>query len=39
MNFWDTGEPYPGPDDEYTAGNGSMMHLTPVTLFFMNDPL
>lgn len=37
--FADTGEPYPGPDDEYSAGNGSLMRLAPVPLFFMSNPL
>lgn len=39
MNFWDTGKPYPGPDHEHSAGNGSLMRLAPVPLFFLGDPL
>lgn len=39
MKFWDTGEPYPGPDHELSAGNGSLMRLAPVPLFFRSDPL
>lgn len=39
MTFQETGEPYPGPDHEFSAGNGSLMRLSPVPLFFMNDPL
>jgi ADP-ribosylglycohydrolase len=37
--FEKTGEPYPGPDSEYSAGNGSLMRLAPVPLFFMSQPL
>lgn len=37
--FAETGEPYPGPDDEYSAGNGSLMRLAPVPLFYILDPL
>ena len=33
-----TGEPYPGPSDERTAGNGSLMRLAPVPLFYAADP-
>lgn len=36
--FAETGEPYPGPDDKYSAGNGSLMRLAPVPLFYMSDP-
>lgn len=36
--FEDTGNPYPGLDDEYAAGNGSLMRLAPVPLFYMSDP-
>lgn len=39
MTFQDTGKPYPGPDHEFSAGNGSLMRLAPVPLFFMKDPL
>lgn len=37
--FARTGEPYPGPDDEYSAGNGSLMRLAPVPLFYISQPL
>lgn len=30
MTFQDTGKPYPGPDHEFSAGNGSLMRLAPV---------
>src|SRR5947209_4302121 len=33
-----TNEPYPGPTDSYSAGNGSIMRLAPVPLFFARDP-
>ncbi|HHX99825.1 MAG TPA: ADP-ribosylglycohydrolase family protein [Methanothermobacter sp.] len=36
--FEDTGEPYPGPDHERSAGNGSLMRLAPIPLFYMSDP-
>lgn len=39
MNFAETGEPYSGPDHEYSAGNGSLMRLAPVPLFYMSNPL
>lgn len=39
MTFQETGNPYPGPDHEFSAGNGSLMRLAPVPLFFMKDPL
>ncbi len=38
-HFAEMGEPYPGPDDEYSAGNGSLMRLAPVPLFFISNPL
>jgi len=31
-------EPWSGSTDEYSAGNGSIMRLAPVPLFFANDP-
>ena len=37
--FEETGEPYPGPENEYSAGNGSLMRLAPVPLFYMSNPL
>ncbi len=36
--FAKTGEPYPGPTGEHTAGNGSLMRLAPVALFFAAEP-
>jgi ADP-ribosylglycohydrolase len=39
MTFEETGEPYPGPDHEFSAGNGSLMRLAPVPIFFMSNPL
>ncbi len=38
MRFKETRSPYCGPTDEYTAGNGSLMRLAPVPLFYANDP-
>jgi ADP-ribosyl-[dinitrogen reductase] hydrolase len=38
MRFKETRDPYCGPTDEYTAGNGSLMRLAPVPLFYANDP-
>ena len=36
--FERTHEPYCGPTDQRTAGNGSLMRLAPVPLFFANTP-
>lgn len=36
--FERTGDPWPGPDDPRTAGNGSLMRLAPVPLFFARRP-
>jgi len=38
MTFKETGEPYPGPKDELSAGNRSLMRLAPIPLFFMSYP-
>jgi ADP-ribosyl-[dinitrogen reductase] hydrolase len=38
MIFEETGESYPGPENEYSAGNGSLMRLSPVPLFYMSNP-
>jgi len=35
--FEHTGEPYSGSENSYSAGNGSIMRLAPVPLFFAND--
>jgi ADP-ribosyl-[dinitrogen reductase] hydrolase len=37
--FLRTHEPYAGPTDPQSAGNGSLMRLAPVPLFFCGDPL
>jgi ADP-ribosylglycohydrolase len=36
--FEQTGDPFSGPLDPHTAGNGSLMRLAPVPLFFFLDP-
>ncbi len=36
--FVRTNDPIAGPIDEYSAGNGSLMRLAPVPLFFAADP-
>jgi ADP-ribosylglycohydrolase len=36
--FEETGEPYAGSTDPQTAGNGSLMWLAPVPMFFASDP-
>jgi ADP-ribosyl-[dinitrogen reductase] hydrolase len=33
-----TGDPYSGSTDPFSAGNGSLMRLAPVPIFFANDP-
>jgi ADP-ribosylglycohydrolase len=33
-----SGEPFSGPTDPRSAGNGSLMRLAPVPLFFASDP-
>jgi ADP-ribosyl-[dinitrogen reductase] hydrolase len=38
MRFERTDEPYSGSADKYSAGNGSIMRLAPVPLFFASDP-
>lgn len=38
MKFERSGAPYPGPSGEYTAGNGSLMRLAPVAMFYANEP-
>ena len=37
-HFESTGEPLSGSTDPYSAGNGSIMRLAPVPLFFASDP-
>lgn len=36
--FRETGEPYPGPTGEHRAGNGSLMRLAPVPMYYTDDP-
>ena len=38
MRFEADGEPYTGGTEPYEAGNGSIMRLAPVPMFFANDP-
>lgn len=37
-HFKQTGEPFAGPTDRYSAGNGSIMRLAPAPLFFARHP-
>lgn len=37
--FEETREPFCGPEDPLTAGNGSIMRLAPVPMFYANDPV
>ncbi len=37
--FQQTGEPFSGPSDPYSAGNGSIMRLAPVPMFYAHDPV
>ena len=36
--FEETGDPYSGPSDDGTAGNGSLMRVAPVALYYANEP-
>ena len=36
--YRDTGEPFAGSTDPYSAGNGSLMRLAPAPLFFASEP-
>lgn len=36
--FLSTGDPFAGSVDAYSAGNGSLMRLAPVPLFYARDP-
>jgi ADP-ribosyl-[dinitrogen reductase] hydrolase len=38
MHFKKTGEPYAGSTSPRSAGNGSIMRLAPVTLFYAQEP-
>ena len=37
-SFEDTGDPYSGSADPYSAGNGSLMRLAPVPMFYASSP-
>lgn len=38
VKFTQTGEPFSGPTHPQTAGNGSIMRLAPIPLFYRDDP-
>lgn len=38
LDFAKHGNPYAGPTDPYTAGNGSLMRLAPIPIRFRKDP-
>lgn len=38
QRFIETGEPFAGSTDQYTAGNGSIMRLAPVAMFYAAHP-
>ena len=38
-HFKDTGDPYCGSTDPFSAGNGSLMRLAPVPMFYASDPV
>ena len=38
MRYRNTGDPWAGSTDTYSAGNGSLMRLAAVPLFFARDP-
>ncbi|MEW6010338.1 MAG: ADP-ribosylglycohydrolase family protein [Euryarchaeota archaeon] len=35
-HFADTQEPYSGPDHKYSAGNGSLMRIAPIPIYFFS---
>jgi len=37
-SFLKTGNPFSGPSDSYSAGNGSLMRLAPVPIFYAGNP-
>lgn len=39
ITFEITHDPYSGPSHEFSAGNGSLIRLAPVQLFFNTNPL
>jgi len=38
LAFLQTGNPFSGPTDPRTAGNGALMRLAPVPMFYVGDP-
>jgi ADP-ribosylglycohydrolase/protein-tyrosine phosphatase len=38
LRYQKTGEPFAGSIDAFSAGNGSLMRLAPIPLFFASDP-
>lgn len=38
MDFRTSGNPYSGPSHKYDAGNGSIMRLAPIPMFYADDP-
>lgn len=38
MEFQSSRNPYSGPSDKYDAGNGSIMRLAPVPMFYAHEP-
>lgn len=38
-NFLESGNPYAGSTDPYAAGNGSLMRLAPIPLFYHQNPV
>lgn len=38
VRYQETGDPFAGSTDANTAGNGSLMRLAPIPLFFASDP-
>lgn len=36
--FGNTGDPFSGPDGKFDAGNGSIMRLAPIPMFYAPDP-
>ena len=37
MSYLDTGEPFSGSQDPYSAGNGSIMRLAPIPMYYYPD--
>lgn len=36
-SYLETGDPFSGPTDEYSSGNGALMRLAPVAMFYRHD--